>query len=446
MKRFSTIVCGLLMLADAFAQESAGSVAATAADSMTQAQTELSGNARIAEQQDSLCASLITCSPGKEAYTLFGHTALRLRDSRMPEADIVFNYGVFDYNSQNFIYRFVRGETDYTLAAEPAQEFFYRYVGRGYTVWEQQLRLSPEQLARLRDLLKENYRPENRVYRYNFLYDNCTTRARDMLERAIAPDSIAYDNDTAPLTFREILHRFTAGSPWLGFGIDMVLGAEVDRNTTTRQRMFIPSLYQGRLDKALVAVRQSAGTEDAPLVTETLVYPPQHQMEEAASFPLTPAQTGWLMLAIAAVLTLWDLKRGKATAWFDIVLYTLQGMAGIIVSYLFFFSVHPAVGSNWLVGLFNPLAFLLIAEAAVQCRHQRPLIGVGGHSVLQYVNMAVLLFTLLLFCLPLQWLHPALLPMVLTLTLRSACRLRTGRPSARRDAARPACPAKRKRH
>lgn len=440
MKHLLSILLCTLALGTVMAQATHEPSAANTAQGDAMLTGEPSDGVRLTYSADTLSASLITCSPGTEAYTLFGHTAIRLRDVRMPEMDLVFNYGVFDYDSQNFILRFVLGETDYTLAAEPAQEFFYRYVSRGYTVWEQQLRLTSDQRARLRELLAENYRPENRVYRYNFLYDNCTTRARDMLERAVGADSIVYDNDTAPLTFREILHRFTVGSPWLGFGIDMVLGAEVDRNTSTRQRMFIPSLYQGRLDRSLIKVAGD-GTEEAPLVVDTEVYPPLTEMKDGGRFPLTPVQTGWLLLAVAVVLSVADLRKRRPTLWFDILLYTLQGAAGVVVAFLFFFSVHPAVGSNWLVVALNPLAFLLIAEAVVQRRRCHPLIGLKGWSVLQCANMAVLVFTLLLFCLPLQWIHPALLPMALTLTLRSACHLWLERPSARRKAetATPGC-------
>lgn len=430
MKHFLSIIMCALALGTAMGQRTDEPGTASAARGEAVCVGEQAGGVRLSYSADTLAASLITCSPGKEAYTLFGHTAIRLRDVRMPEMDIVFNYGVFDYNSQNFILRFVLGETDYTLAAEPAAEFFYRYAHRGYTVWEQELRLSSDQRERLRELLAENYRPENRVYRYNFLYDNCTTRARDMLERAAGTDSIAYDNDTSPLTFREILHRFTADSPWLGFGIDMVLGAEVDCLTSSRQRMFIPSLYQGRLDRSLISLTGQADTEQAPFVVDTQVYPPRAAMEDSPSFPLTPAQAGWLLLAAACALSVAELRRRDIALWFDILLYTLQGAAGVIVAFLFFFSAHPAVGSNWLVAALNPLAFLLIAEALAQRKHRRPLIGVKGWSALQCANMAVLAFTLLLFCLPLQWIHPALLPMVLTLTLRCACRLRKDRPSA----------------
>lgn len=389
---------------------------------------------QIDAQESSLYASLITCSPGSEAYTKFGHTALRLRDFSVREYDLVFNYGVFDYNSDNFIFRFVCGKTDYVLAAEPTSEFLNRYVRRGFTVWEQELNLSQAQLRRLRHLLEENYRPENRTYRYNFLYDNCTSRARGMIERTVGRDSLYYNKEEETTTFREILHRFTASDPWLSFGIDMVLGAEVDRKANKAEQMFIPSIYQSNMDHAWVLTAQG---RKEPIVVQTQIFPPLGALEQSQSFPLTPRQVGYLMLGIALLVTVIDVIRRKTSLWLDITLYLLQGLAGVIVAFLFFFSVHPAVGSNWLVLAFNPLAFLLILDVLKQRRCGRPLMHVNGYSAFQLVNLAVLLFTLLLFCLPLQWIHPALLPMVLTLVVRCVLHL-TQRRSLNQSMHRPA--------
>lgn len=381
------------------------------------------GQIQINVQNDSLYASLITCSPGSEAYTKFGHTALRLCDFSEQGYDLVYNYGVFDYDSDNFIFRFVCGLTDYVLAAEPTSDFINRYVYRGFTVWEQELDLTKAQLLRLRYLLEQNYRPENRTYRYNFLYDNCTSRAREMIERVIGRDSICYNKEEENVTFREILHRYTASDPWLGFGIDMVLGAEVDRNANQVEQMFIPAIYQLNMDNTSILTHQG---ENESIVIQTKLYPPMRMLEQSQNFPLTPQQVGYMMLGITLLVSIIDMFRRKISLWLDITLYMLQGLAGIIVAFLFFFSVHPAVGSNWLVLAFNPLAFLLIFDVLKQTRCSGPLVRLKSFSMLQLVNLAVLLFTLLLFCLPLQWIHPALFPMVLTLIVRCVLHLVQG--------------------
>jgi len=431
MKILFSIILGVCAIGMACSQrvstERVDAVVAT--DSMSAEAEDVSSG--MLSLPDSLAASLITCSPGSEAYTIFGHTALRLRNCRSEEEDVTFNYGVFDYNSKNFVFRFVKGETDYTLAAEPTLEFINRYICRGFTVWEQELNLTQAQLQHLRELLATNYLPENRVYRYNFLYDNCATRAHEMLEKAVGMERFVYaKSETATLTFRDILHQFTASSPWLGFGIDMVLGAEVDQIASAKQQLFIPSYCKESLDQT--RIRLSENESSVPIVRNTVTYQPVGTMEQTASFPLSPMQVGLILLALAILVSIIDVLRRKCLVWFDVLLYVLQGSVGIIVAFLFFFSAHPAVDSNWLVLAFNPLAYVLVFDVISKKRKDKYLINIGNISLLQCVNMSVLLFTTLLFWLPLQWVHPALLPMVFSLFVRSLLHIVLERLSQRR--------------
>ena len=118
--------------------------------------------------------SLLSCSPGDEAYSLFGHTALRYCDDER-QVDIVYNYGYFSFDAPNFVWRFILGQTDYLVASVPYRFFIQEYAERGSSVVEQVLELSPEQLNCLRRALDVNCLPANRVYRYNYFYRNCTT-------------------------------------------------------------------------------------------------------------------------------------------------------------------------------------------------------------------------------------------------------------------------------
>ena len=135
-------------------------------------------------QEDNIKVSLMTCAPGTEIYALFGHTALRYEDKARGE-DWVFNYGMFSFNTPHFIYRFVKGETDYELGVTRYPYFEGSYAMRGSSVYQQTLNLTISEKQELRRLLEENYLPKNRVYRYNFFYDNCTTRARNIIEKCI---------------------------------------------------------------------------------------------------------------------------------------------------------------------------------------------------------------------------------------------------------------------
>ena len=155
--------------------------------------------------RDSLQISLLTCEPGQQVYELFGHTAIRCRNFTQG-TDLVYNYGMFDFDTPNFVMRFVRGETDYELGVLPFRYFEREYALRGSGVKEQVLKLEIEEAARLDSLLRDNYLPENRVYRYNYFYDNCTSRARDRIEDALN-GRVIYPPGVKGATFRSWVHQ-----------------------------------------------------------------------------------------------------------------------------------------------------------------------------------------------------------------------------------------------
>lgn len=374
--------------------------------------------------------TLITCDPGPDAYQMFGHTAIRVKDVNNPIYDIVYNYGVFDSRRDNFIYYFVKGETDYVLSVDPANRFMGRYSDYfGIGMYEQELNLSVNQKESLARLLEVNARPENRTYRYNFLYDNCTTRAINIIEKAIenSGDKLNYrkcDVAYEQTTFRDEIHRFTAVAPWLEFGIDFVLGSEVDKPRKQREQMFIPSVYEMELDSATVVATD--GTTRNFVDTKTIIKPTVG-MEETGNFPLSPLATFGILLLLTFILCVFDMKRGKLSLWADVAGLFLRSLAGFLVAFLFFFSEHPAVGSNWLVLAFNPLYFIMIPNVffTVSQKKYMAKTTIKGikYDIFELANLTVLVFTLLLFVLPLQSLNIAMLPLVLTLLIRSMTRI-----------------------
>ena len=192
---------------------------------------------------DELEVSLLTCTPGKKIYELYGHTAVRVKDLRNGE-DWVFNYGMFSFKQPNFVARFVAGKTDYQLGVEPMEHFLavYRRDGRG--VDEQVLRLTANEKERIFKTLLTESLPENATYRYNFLYNNCTTRAIDLIDIAAGgqiewPEAAA-DSKGRAKSLRDIIHEFSAASPWDRFGQDLVLGCEIDAPATRRHQSFSP--------------------------------------------------------------------------------------------------------------------------------------------------------------------------------------------------------------
>lgn len=399
-----------------------------------QPQDETDLQPEIEEVNDSagmnLQVSLITCDPGADAYQMFGHTALRIRDLNNPLYDFAYNYGVFDSRRDNFIYYFVKGETDYVLSVDKASFFLDRYcVYYGIPMREQVLNLTDEQKNELTRLLEINARKENRTYRYNFLYDNCTTRATKIIEKAVESTGgkVVYAKKAADYeqtTFRQILHRYTAPSPWLEFGIDFVLGSEVDCPRSQQEQMFIPFVYESELDQAEIQQKDGSVTK---MVERKDDIQPVGQLKQTDEFPLSPMMTFTIMLLIVIGMAVVDIMRGKLSSWLDIAGFFLRGLAGFLVAFLFFFSEHPAVGSNWLVMAFNPLVFIMIPDVVYSTWQKRFMarISIKGREYdwFELVNLAVLIFTLILFLLPIQSLNIAMLPLVLSLLVRSVTRI-----------------------
>lgn len=306
-----------------------------------------------AETMDSVRVSLLTCAPGAEIYALFGHSAIRYENPEKGQ-DWVFNYGMFNFREPNFVMRFVKGETDYQLGVVPFRYFEAEYAMRGSSVYQQVLNLSDSEKVALIRLLEENYLPANRVYRYNYFYDNCTTRARDKIEESIS-GKVVYPENEKTLSYRDILHEFTAGSEWSEFGIDLCLGSEADEPIDERKQMFAP-FYM--LEAARGAMIHRADTI-VPLIREESKIV-DAELEDEPAFPLSPMTCALLLLAVTIVLTVWGVRKGRPCLVWNALLFALQGLGGCIVAFLFFFSVHPTVGSNWMLMLFNPIPLLYL--------------------------------------------------------------------------------------
>ena len=304
-----------------------------------------------AQKRDSIQFSLLTCSPGTEIYSLFGHTAIRYQNYTQNK-DIVFNYGMFSFSSPNFIYRFVKGETDYQLGVNDFRSFEAEYMFRGSSVYQQILNLTYEEKLKLQNLLFTNYLPQNRVYRYNYFYDNCTTRACDQIEKCIDGD-VEYPTSVPDKTFRGIIHEFTKGFDWEEFGIDLCLGAGADKPIGIRQQMFSPFYMRSFAESAFIK-DENGNTRPLVLKEEVIVDADTVDADES-SFQFSPIACATFFLFLNVVIAFVQIVRKKIYWFWDLILYLSQGLAGCIIAFLFFFSIHPTVDSNWLILLFNPI-------------------------------------------------------------------------------------------
>ena len=167
--------------------------------------------------------SILTCSPGNELYSLFGHTGIRVVD-KANDMDIVFNYGTFDFATQGFYFKFARGLLPYQLSCSEFRRFLSSYIHDERSVYSQTLNLDSIQKQYLMDLLVENYEPANREYLYNFLYDNCSTRVRDIIEKSTG-NQITWIAQPSTKSFWNLLDEYLGRSPWIQWGIHTILGS-----------------------------------------------------------------------------------------------------------------------------------------------------------------------------------------------------------------------------
>ena len=361
----------------------------------------------LSAAEDSIRVSLLTCSPGTEIYALFGHTAIRY-ENKAKGADWVFNYGMFSFRTPNFVMRFIKGATDYQLGVIPYTYFEEEYIERGSYVEQQVLNLTFEEKVRLFQLLEENYRPENRTYRYNYFYDNCTTRARDKIEESVE-GQVVYSEDGKKRSFRDIVHQYTAGHEWSELGIDFCLGSEADLPIGERLQMFAPFYMLHAADEAVI--RQADGAE-RPLVLDKQKIVHLSVKVPEKEFPVSPMQAALILLVFTIVMG-WAEMHYKKYFWgVDILLFGAQGIAGCVIAFLFFFSLHPTVGSNYLLILFNPLPLIYLPMMIYKTIK-------GKKDLYHWINTTALTLFIAFWGVIPQEFNLVVLPLVLSLLIRS---------------------------
>lgn len=343
--------------------------------------------------------SLITCSPGEEIYELCGHTALRVK---LPPLDMAVNYGTFDFNAPNFVYRFVKGETDYMVSAYPFKYFIEEYARSGRSITEQPLNLSPEEAKRLLEMLQYNTLPENRTYRYNYVKDNCSTRPLAIIEKAIGDTvSLSASGEYSKLSsFRDIMRYYHTNYPWYQFGIDLALGSGIDYAVSDREKAFAPLILSDMM--------RHASVNGQPIVKDTQVILAARKDGgplPATPWYLTPMAAGCLVLAITIMVAARDIRRKKVTRWVDATLFSLYGLCGLLLTFLVFISVHEATSPNWLLVWLNP--FCLIVPACIYIKKCDTLVKLYG-----FINFAALILLIVMWGFLGQSGNPAFIPFI----------------------------------
>lgn len=330
---------------------------------------------------DSTKFSLLTCSPGPDAYEKFGHTAIRILDESQG-VDMIANWGIFDFDKPGFYYKFVKGETYYMLGVHETFYFLESYRRRNSYVIEQVLNLSPDERKRLYDAISVNYLPENREYLYNFVFDNCATRPRELINQIVKPKTIEAVNEIEYKSFRDWVGAYTGKYSWLQFGIDLVFGRDADEYATPYQAMFLPEVLYKSYDGAKIV--DPSGTETPFISEEWYLVEKRDELQKSTLFS-KPIFVTVLMLLIGLIITFWENKKKKQYKIFDFLLLLITGIAGLIVFYLMFFSIHPLVKSNFNLLWCNPLN--IIASVLLFTRKIKKILK--GYFLIYFVMIVV---------------------------------------------------------
>lgn len=299
---------------------------------------------------DSVKISLLTFGKGKSVADVWGHTGIRVLNADKG-TDLVYNYGTYDFNQPNFLLKFLRGKLKYSLSFNDFKQTIRFYTFYHRDVFEQVLNLNREEKIKLMELLEENYLPQNRYYLYDFFYDNCSTRPLSIITNSIQSKLLLSENKENK-TFRQYLDEEIIDKPWLDFGIDLILGINADKNPERFQKSFLPLNLKSELSKSQIL--KDGQNESFVLMDKTIASFDHVQ----SSFPLLlkPASIfTFLFVLEILIFGFFFFKSPKLFLIYDKIWFTIALIAGLIITFLWFFTDHTATKSNLNYLVFNPL-------------------------------------------------------------------------------------------
>ena len=353
-------------------------------------------------ERSGLRISLITCTPGEELYSIFGHSALRVVDS-VSLTDLVYNYGTFNFDDEGFYLKFIRGKLLYYISLENFSDFAYMYKSENRGITEQVLDLTEEEKTDLRSFLNENLKEENRYYRYDFFFDNCTTRLRDLIRAYKRPrphfETVMPENTR----FREAIHMYLdrGRQYWSKLGIDILLGAPTDAIMTAEQQQFLPDNLMWSLD----STRNTSLVKNKQVIVSTIPV-------QESGFRFTPGIFFSFLLCMIILLSLY--KHPKAASLLnrlDGLFFFLTGSLGCILLFMWFGTDHSMTKNNynllWAWPTHAVMAFLTGSKKK----------WVRTYWLLTAAGLTLLLISW--YFLP-QQMNQALIPFVLMLIYRSS--------------------------
>ena len=301
--------------------------------------------------------SLLTATPGEELYSTFGHSAIRVTDS-IQGSDIIFNYGTFDFDDPDFYSKFVRGKLLYFVSVDDFENFIYQYQYEKRGITEQVLNLTCNEKNNLYNALIENSKEENKYYKYDFVYDNCTTRLRDIVENE--SEELLATKNIRPfegVSFRNLIHEYLdrGNQYWSKFGIDMVLGMPLDKELTNEEAMFLP-------DYLLYAFDSTTKNGERLVQQKKEIIPPLIEYGGKPIFTPLVVFTLLMLLILIASFTA-NKKIQSALPIFDFIFFLFCGLIGLLIIFMWFGTEHQTAKNNfniwWALPLHAGMAFVV---------------------------------------------------------------------------------------
>ena len=351
--------------------------------------------------------SVITCGRGAdELYSAFGHSAIRVYDP-VNRIDYAYNYGVFDFDQPNFYLNYTKGLLLFKLGVYAYPDFVNSYVYYNRWVTEQVLNLSPGQKQRIFDYLEWNALPENETYRYDYFYNNCANKVRDVFAQTLG-DSLHFDDSyiTTSYTIRQLTDLYLTDQPWGDLGIDICLGLPMDKKASPYEYMFLPDYVLSSFDHATV----SRGGKEEPLVKAKIPVFLNTPREPHQAIVHPWVVFGAILLA-AIVLSAWDFRRKDVSLWFDGFLFVTTGAIGVLLLLLWTATDHQAAARNMnlLWALPTNLFFLAVLRQKARPSLRKYFLGVAALSLILLLSWSFL---------P-QQMNPFLVPLVAAIAVRA---------------------------
>jgi hypothetical protein len=351
---------------------------------------------------------LLTCGPGTETYSVYGHSALRVVIPAK-NTDTVYNWGVFDFNTPNFVWKFAKGRLNYSLGVYSYETFLRDYYLEQRWVISQKINLELSEIERLFILLTENLKPENITYRYDFLYDNCSTRIRDILEKSVG-SNLYYQPDKSRSempTFRDLIGEYEKGYIWTKMGIDLLLGSPVDKKASFRDRMFLPIEMKNALSASVI----KRMAKMVPLLQDPEVVLDFDSPEFRENSFTSPLFLFSMLLIILILATAYFRSRTVNNA-IDITLYSIFSILALTMIFFNFFTDHQQTRWNLNILWLNPFIILCLISI---------IYSKNWTNWFRTVFYLALGFLFIIVIIP-QEVNKAYIPVIVSLILRSSIR------------------------